>query len=168
MFSTYPFILLLLFFNEYKKGNNIIYNHFRYAVFRLPPQTWHFFTWFILVGSVKGFASKSINLIAPLVYICLIIYGPAKFCLNFPFVSWTEARISFSTKSPNLKSLALTFLSKAFTLQWYVSFDNIQCDTRPWVSSHPSCIIDHIYFVTNLLRGFHSPVLFSMNGHPFQ
>ena len=110
-FSTY---LFFSFFDEPRKGNNIIYNHFRRCAFRLPPQTWYFFNWSILVGSVKGFASKSINLTLPLEYICLIIYGPAQFCLNFPFVSWIGARISFSTKSPNFKSVVLTFLSKAF------------------------------------------------------
>ena len=77
---------------------------------------WYFFNWSMLVGSVKGFAFKSINVTALLEYICLIIHWPAQFCLNFPFVSWIRAWIHFSTKSPNFKSLVLTFLSKAHFL----------------------------------------------------
>ena len=61
-FSTYP--PLPLFFLKPRKGNNIIYNHFKCCALRLPPQTWYFFNWSMLVGSVKGFASKSINLTA--------------------------------------------------------------------------------------------------------
>ena len=77
---------------------------------------WYFFNWSMLVGSVKGFAFKSINVTTLLEYICLIIHWPAQFCLNFPFVSWIGAWIHFSTKSPNFKSLVLTFLSKAHFL----------------------------------------------------
>ena len=88
-FPFWDFNLPFFFFleNKPRKGNNIIYNHFKHGAFRLPPQTWYFFNWSILVGSVKGFAFKSINLTTPPEYICLIIYGPAQFCLNFSFVS---------------------------------------------------------------------------------
>ena len=117
-FSTY--LPPPLFWILPRKGNNIIYNHFRCGIFRLPPQTCYFFNCSMLVGSVKGFAFKSINLTTPLEYICLIMYGPVQFCLNFPFASWIGAQISFNTKSPNFKSLVLTFLSKAFlSLLWY-------------------------------------------------
>ena len=115
-FSTYP---PPPFFKA-RKGNNIIYNHSRCGVFRLPPQTWYFFNWSMLVGSVKWFASKSISHTAPREHICLIIYRPSQFCLNFSFASWTRAQISFNTKSPNFKSLVLIFFSKTFLcLLWY-------------------------------------------------
>ena len=112
--SPFQVFNLYFFLAKPKKGNNIIYNHFRRGVYRLRPQTWYFFNWSMLVGLVKGFASKSINLTAPLEYIYLIIYRPTQFFLNFLFVSWIKTLISFSTKSPNFRSLVLTFLSKAF------------------------------------------------------
>ena len=84
-----PFRVFIFFFFLVKprKGNSIIYNHFRRGAIRLLPQTWYFFNWSMLVGSVKRFASKSINLTAPLEYIYLIMYGPTQFSLNFPFAS---------------------------------------------------------------------------------
>ena len=75
---SFCFCFLFFFFLvKPRKGNNIIYNHFRRGAFKLPTQTWYFFNSSMLVGSMKGFASKSINLTGPLEYICLIMYGPA-------------------------------------------------------------------------------------------
>ena len=40
----------------------------------------------------------SINLTALPEYIYLMMYGPTQFRLNFLFIYWTGARISFNTK----------------------------------------------------------------------
>ena len=63
-FSSFLF-LLFFFLVKPRKGDNIIYSYFKRGAFKLLPQTWYFFYWSMLVGLVKGFASKSINLTAP-------------------------------------------------------------------------------------------------------
>ena len=115
-FCFHMFVLFSFFFHVFMLSKSMF--HMFNCLFVLTCSHMHMHS-SMLVGSVKGFAFKSINLTTPLEYICLIMYGPAQFCLNFSFASWIGAQISSSTKSPNLKSMFLTILSKAFlSLLW--------------------------------------------------
>ena len=91
--------------------------------------------------------------------------------MGLPNFAWTfrlhlESGLGFLSTLGLLTS-NLWFLLFCQKLSW-VSFGILECDTRFWVFSHPTCITNHIYFSTNLLQGFHFPILFLVNGHSFQ